>query len=85
MGSAVVVDAPTDAEYLAFEAEHLATLQDAAMVGTQALQTAWKAIPVSAHKRPFWNTHSAKLKAAAETADQSGTVIDAEPVAEPVA
>lgn len=77
MGAAVV-EAPTDEAYLAFEAEHLATLRSAAMGGMASLQTSFAAIPQSSHKAALWKAHSASLKAAAATVDSAGTMIENE-------
>lgn len=78
MGRAVVVEAPTDEAYQAFEAEHLTSLRQAAMAGIEELQRAFAAVPQSSHKAALWKAHSASLKAAAATVDSAGTVIENE-------
>lgn len=78
MGPAVV-SAPSDAEYIAFEDEHLPVLRDAAMAGTNALGAAFAAIKPSAHKAALWKAHSADLKKAAANSDSR--VIEQEPQA----
>lgn len=56
-----------------YEAQHLPTMQEAAMNGADSLASAFKALPRGPHKTAFWQKHQAGLKAAA----QSATVIDA--------
>ena len=60
--------------YSEYEAEQLKAMTEAAKNGVEALGAAFTALPKSAHKSRFWQLHSAKLKANAETA----TVVDAE-------
>lgn len=60
-----------NAEYLAFEAEHLPNFQNEAQYGSERLQSAYMALPKGEHKRIFWSTHSANLKQVAELADQA--------------
>ncbi|WP_291370598.1 MULTISPECIES: RecT family recombinase [unclassified Acinetobacter] len=62
-----------NAEYLAFEAEHLPNFQNEAQYGSERLQSAYMALPKGEHKRIFWSTHSANLKQIAELADQALT------------
>jgi hypothetical protein len=76
MGRAVVVEAPTDDAYQAFEAEHLTGLREAAMGGMNALQAAFAAIPQSTHKAALWKAHSASLKSAAAAVGDAGQVIE---------
>lgn len=57
---------PTEAEDEAFEAQHLETMREAAMNGLDALEAAFKAIPVSQAKSRFWAKHQANLKQAAQ-------------------
>lgn len=52
-------------ELAAFEGEHLDTLRDAAMNGSDALQAAFVAIPATKLRTAFWMKHGAALKAAA--------------------
>lgn len=59
-------------EQLAFEAEHLQSMRDAAMDGMAALTAAFAALEKSPQKSAFWIEHGPALKAAAEQA----TVID---------
>lgn len=47
----------------------LATLRDAAMGGSKALQDAFKALPNTVGKKQVWEENSAALKAAAKEAD----------------
>lgn len=63
--------AENNAEYLAFEAEHLSNFQNEAQYGSERLQAAYMALPKGEHKRIFWSTHSASLKQIAELADQA--------------
>lgn len=75
MGAAVVAP-PDDAEYQAFEAEHLEPLRQAAMAGTAELQRVFAAMPQSPSKAALWRAHSASLKAAAASIDDAGQVIE---------
>lgn len=76
MGAAEVVT--TDAEYQAFEDQHLPGLREAAMNGTSALQAAFAAIPAGKHKAALWQREAQSLKAAASSATPAGQVIDSE-------
>lgn len=69
MGKASVVEAPTDAAYIAFEAEHLPALEAAAKGGVALLQSTFASVPKGAHKESLWKAHSAALKATAAEAD----------------
>ena len=60
--------------YAEFEAEHLQTMRDAALNGSEALAQAFNNLPKGAHKTAFWQAYQTELKAAA----QAATVIDAE-------
>lgn len=60
------------AEQMAYEAEHLQAMRDAAMDGMAALTAAFAALEKSPHKSAFWIEHGPSLKQAAEQA----TVID---------
>jgi hypothetical protein len=60
--------------YAEFEAEHLQTMRDAALNGSEALAQAFNSLPKGAHKTAFWQAYQTELKAAA----QAATVIDAE-------
>lgn len=60
---------PSDEEDEAFEEKHLAALRDASLSGIEALQEAFKAIPMSQAKSRFWVKHQASLKAAAGAAN----------------
>lgn len=73
MGPASRVEPPTDDAYLAFEAEHLPALREAAMGGIGSLQAAFSKVPKSAHKEAMWKAHSATLKDAASKAPIEGT------------
>lgn len=55
-------------EQLAFEAEHLQAMRDAAMDGMAALTAAFAALEKSPQKSAFWIEHGPALKAAAEQA-----------------
>ena len=59
---------PTEDEDEAFEAQHIESLRDASLNGIEALQEAFKAIPMSPAKSRFWVKHQASLKAAAGAA-----------------
>jgi len=63
------------ADYDAYEAEHLPTLQAAAMDGQASLLTAFNAIHKTSNKATLWSRHSASLKAAATEAEN---IIDVE-------
>jgi hypothetical protein len=52
----------------AYEEQHLQSLRDAAMAGMIALQTAFKGLPASDHKKALWAKHGDALKHAAELA-----------------
>lgn len=69
MGRAAVVEAPTDDEYVAYEAETLPSLIEAAMSGMSALQAAFGSLPASQHKAAMWKANAAHLKKAAQAAD----------------
>lgn len=56
------------AEQLAFEAEHLQAMRDAAMDGMASLNAAFAALPKSPQKTAFWTEHGPSLKQAAEQA-----------------
>lgn len=66
-----VSPAENNAEYLAFEAEHLPNFQNEAQYGSERLQAVYASLPKSEHKRIFWTTHSVALKQVAELADQA--------------
>jgi len=72
--AAVVVEAPTDEAYLAYEADHLPAMRDAAMSGTASLQAYFGALAAGRHKTAMWTAHSDELKAAAAKAD--ATVVE---------
>jgi hypothetical protein len=72
--AAVVVEAPTDEAYQAYEAEHLPAMREAAMAGTGTLQEAFSALTAGPHKAALWKAHSVELKAAAAKAD--ATVVE---------
>lgn len=57
---------PTEEEDWNFEQQHLETMREAAMNGLNALESAFKAIPVSQAKLRFWAKHQASLKQAAQ-------------------
>jgi phage recombination protein Bet len=60
--------------YEEFEAEHLELMREAAKNGSDALTSAFQALPKGKHKVAFWQAHQAELKASA----QAATVIDSE-------
>lgn len=62
------------AGYEDYEAQHLQTMRDAAMNGTNALTEAFRNLPKGPHKNAFWQKHNEALKEAAKAA----TVIDAQ-------
>lgn len=66
-----VSPAENNADYLAFEAEHLPSFQSEAQYGSERLQAVYTNLPKSEHKRIFWTTHSVALKQVAELADQA--------------
>jgi phage recombination protein Bet len=76
MGRATVVAPPTDDAYVAFEAEVLPVLREAALQGMAALQDAFGALAQSAHKSALWKAHAASLKQAAAAVDEATTVIE---------
>lgn len=55
--------------YQRYEQMNLPTLQQAAQRGTQALQSAFSALPAGDFKATLWSTHSAHLKQIAQGAD----------------
>lgn len=73
MGRAVV-EPVRDAEYQAFEDEHLPTLRTAAMSGAAGLQAAFASVPRGSHKNTLWQSHGKALKDAAAQADQPRTI-----------
>lgn len=52
-----------------YEAETLPELQESSKQGSKALETAFKALPKSAHKAALWTRHGAVLKDSGATAD----------------
>jgi phage recombination protein Bet len=69
---AAASNAPADlAEY---EAEHLGTLRDAAMEGTDALSKAFQALPKSPQKAALWQAHGDSLKRAAANAEAEDVI-----------
>lgn len=55
--------------YEEFEADTLPSLQEAAKQGSKELESAFKALPKSAHKAALWTRHGAVLKDEGATAD----------------
>lgn len=61
-----VIEETTDSPVLTpYEAEHLPMLEAAATKGLKALEQAFKDLPSSPEKGPFWVKHSADLKSKA--------------------
>lgn len=63
-----------DAEYQAFEDEHLPALRTAATSGASGLQAAFASVPKGSHKNTLWQSHGKALKDAAAQADQPRTI-----------
>lgn len=56
------------AEQMAYEAEHLQAMREAAMDGMDSLTAAFNELPKSPQKTAFWTEHACSLKKAAEQA-----------------
>lgn len=65
-----VVPKQVDQGYIDYVNKNLANFQKtASMMGTQALQKAYKELPTSDYKKQFWTNHSSALKASAQQCD----------------
>lgn len=61
----------TKQEPSAFELQYLPALREEALIGIDALQTAFASLPAGKEKNALWRSHGASLKQAAEEAESN--------------